>query len=92
MICMKDSDSTTWTGRFIRLTHDEICSVDVNNIWEDNPEGCILQVNLKYPEELHDSRYDYPLVPGKIGINESILSDYYWEIASKYNISFGEIK
>ena len=25
-----------------------------------NKKGLILEVNLKYPQELHDIRYDYP--------------------------------
>ena len=54
---------------------DEANKLDVNMIWEDNPEGCILEVDLDYPEDLHDLHNTYPLAPEKIEMNENKLSD-----------------
>ena len=32
--------------------------------------GCILQVDLEYPKELHDLHNDYPLAPVRIVVNK----------------------
>lgn len=34
-------------------------------IKESSKKGCILEVDLKYPEELHDFHNTYPLAPEK---------------------------
>ena len=52
----------------------------------------ILEVNLEYPQELHDSHNDYPLAPEKIKIPKEWLSDYSLEIANAHNISTGKVK
>jgi hypothetical protein len=35
---------------------------------DDSDEGYILEVNLKYPKELHDLHNDYPLASEKMKI------------------------
>ena len=32
--------------------------------------GCILEVDLEYPKELHDLHNDYPLAPERIVVNK----------------------
>ena len=39
---------------------------DVNLINENSPIGCILNVDLEYPDELHVLHNDYPLAPEKL--------------------------
>ena len=49
----------------------------------------ILEVDLEYPQELHDLHNDYPLGPEKIKVAKDMLSDYCTKIADKFNISSG---
>ena len=36
----------------------------------------MLEVDLKYPKELHDLHNDYPLAPEKIKVSKDMLSNY----------------
>ena len=56
---------------------------DVNSISEKSPIGCILQVDLEYPDELHVLHNDYPLAPEKLAVSYDMLSDYCKKIAKK---------
>ena len=42
------------TSRFKCLTQNQIHRLDVNKIEENNPEDCILKVDLESPKELHN--------------------------------------
>ena len=53
--------------------------------------GHIYEVDLEYPEELHDLHNDYPCAPEKIKVSDDMLSDYCREIKDKFNISSGNI-
>ena len=38
--------------------------------------GCLLEVDLKCPDELHELHNDYPLAPEKLAVSSDILSNY----------------
>ena len=54
--------------------------------------GYILEVDFKYPNELHELHNDYPLSPEKPIVTNDILSNYCKGIADKYDIKVGDIK
>ena len=59
---------------------------------EISPIGCILEVDLKYPGELHVLHNDYPLAPEKFAIPYDMQSDYCKKIGDKYGIKVGDLE
>ena len=53
--------------------------------------GHIYEVDLEYPEELHDLHNDYPCAAEKIKVTDEMLSDYCSDIKNKFNISSGNV-
>ena len=64
------------TGKFRWLSQSEIDQLDVLHLDEHAEDGYIFEVDLKYPEELHDKHNDYPLAPERLTIDESMLSPF----------------
>ena len=61
-------------------------NVDYMNIPDDSPIEYILEVDIEYPEYLHDLHNDYPLAPEKMNITTDMLSEYNKKIAKSLNI------
>ena len=51
----------------------------------------ILEVDLEYPQELHDLHNHYPVAPEKTKVSKNMLSEYCKKIAEKYKISTGQV-
>ena len=77
------------TGGFKWLKQNKIDNLDLGKYNEQSKKGLILEVDLEYPNELHDIHNDYPLAPEKVKVTENMLSNYCKKIADKYNISAG---
>ena len=67
-------------------------SFDVNSINEKNLVGYITEVDLEYPQELHELHNAYPLAPEKLAIPYDMLSDYCRKIADECGIKVGDVK
>jgi hypothetical protein len=48
----------------------------------------VLEVDLEYPEHLHDSHSDYPLAPEAMSVPESWISDYQRALVDKLGSKF----
>ena len=79
------------TGNFKWLTKKQIEQTNLARYSEEQDEGLLLEVDLDYPQELHDLHNDYPLAPEKLKVNKNMLSEYCQKIAGKFNISSGQV-
>ena len=57
------------------LSQKEINRFDVNSISKNSSGGYILEVDLEYPDKLHEVHNDYPLAPEKLEISHNMLSN-----------------
>ena len=65
---------------------------DVDQYTSNSSKGCVLQVNLEYPQELQKLCNDYALAPDKIKIKREMLSQYQLNIGDLYNITIDNVK
>ena len=65
---------------------------DFMSINEKRDTGYFLEVDLEYPEELHELHNDYPLASEKLAVTNDMLSKYCKNIADEYDIKIGDVK
>lgn len=56
------------------------------SISDTNDEGYIFEVDLEYPDNLHESHNDYPLAPESLCVTSDMLSEYATGLKNKLNI------
>ena len=71
------------------MTDKEISKINLGKYKADGKKGLILEVDLEYPQELHDIHNDYPVCPEKVKVSKNMLSTYCKKIVGKHNISIG---
>ena len=77
-------------GRFTWLKN--VHGFDVALISKKSQIGYILEVDLEYPDELHELHNDYPFAPEKVAIFDDILPNCCKKNADKYGIKVGDVK
>ena len=70
-------------GGFKFLTSEEISYFDIFSVGAEDEIGYILDVDLEYPEELHDLHNDYPLAPESFAISAKLHSPYAKDLLQK---------
>ena len=80
------------TGDFQWLSDNEISELDLSLYNNESESGLILEVDLEYPQELHDLHNDYPVAVEHIKVTENMLSKYCKNIANKFSIKTGLVK
>ena len=65
---------------------------DVMSISEKSDTGYLLEVNLEYPDELHELHNNYPLAPEKLAVSNDMLPAYCKKITDKYDIKVGDVE
>ena len=73
------------------MSQKQIDKINLAKYTEDSKKGLILEVDLEYPKELHNSHNDSPLAPQKMKVTKDMLSPYCEEIRQKSNISIGQV-
>ena len=64
----------------------------VEEVSDDCPTGYILEVDLEYPEHLHDLHNDYPLAPEAMKITPNMLSPYSQQLAKDLHYHPGAVE
>ena len=71
---------------------ENVDEFDVNSINKKSKIGYFLEVDLEYPNELHELHNDYPLAPEKLAVTNDMHSKYCNEIADEYDLKVGDVK
>ena len=66
--------------------------LDVMSIDIKSDVGYFLEVDLEYPNELHELHNDYPLAPEKLAVSNDVLLTYCKNITDEYDIKVGNVK
>ena len=64
------------TGGFKWLSEGEINNTNLGKYTEESYRGLILEVDLDYPEQLHQSHDDFPLTAEKNYLSQGMVSSY----------------
>ncbi|KAK3088565.1 hypothetical protein FSP39_020689 [Pinctada imbricata] len=68
------------------LNDKQLENFDVNVIPDDSETGYILEVDIEYPEHLHDDHSDYPLAPENITVTNEMISPHTKMLREKLQI------
>ena len=77
------------TDGFRWLNQDEIDSLSTRilNLGDEDKDGYILEVDLRYPHHLHNAHSDYPLAPEHLKITSDMLSPFQQSTYPKHKLS-----
>ena len=79
-----------WQSKLDLLKLQILISVGVDPLdYVSDTKSLILEVDLEYPDKLHDHHNDYPLAPQSLKIERDWQSDYCRAVREKYNVPTG---
>jgi hypothetical protein len=71
---------------------EDVDNIKLEDYLGDDGRGMVLEVDLEYPNELHDLHNGYPLAPESKEIDASMLSNYAKNIAEKFKLTIGGVR
>ena len=71
---------------------ENIDKFDIMSIDDKSLIGYFLEVDLEYPEELHELHNDFPLVPEKLTVSNDMFLKYCKKIGDKNEIKVGDVE
>lgn len=78
------------TGAFKWMSQKKMEKINLATCAADREKGMIIEVDLEYPQELHELHNDYPVAAEKLKVNKEMLSPYCKNIQEEYRISIGQ--
>jgi hypothetical protein len=75
------------TGGWRWMSRAEIDNLVLMEVPVDGPVGYILEVDLEYPNNLHDHHSDYPLAPENLLITDEMLSPWSKDMRDELQLS-----
>ena len=79
-------------GEFKWLNEREWSPIDWMKLGDNDPIGYFLEVDLDYPEVLHEPHNDYPLAPDKRLLQYEMLNEYQLQILVHYAVPKSSLK
>ena len=73
-----------WDDNLTKYSEDYI-----KRMRDDDPEGCLLEVDLEYPQHLHDLHDQYPLAPEHLDVKREMLSQHQQDLADSLGVKIG---
>lgn len=73
-------------AQFTWMTTEELDQLDVTTIADDAQWGYVLEIDLEYPPEIHQSHSDYPLAVQKMKVDQADLSQYSRDLKEKLGL------
>lgn len=80
------------TGGFKQMIEKEHKKINFGKNTEDSKKGLILEIDLEYPQKLHNMHNNYSLAASKINVTKGMLSNYCEETPHKYNINIVQVE
>ena len=74
------------TGNFAWMSEEEFGAIDWLKQEADQPTGYFVEVDLEYPDELHDLHSDYPLATERLEVDIGMVSDKQRELREVYDM------
>ena len=71
---------------------ENVDEFDVVSINEKSLIGYLLDVDLRYPDKLHELHNNYLLGPEKLAVSSDVLLKYCKKLDDKYEIKVGDVK